>query len=122
MLLLSRLVRGLPTGETRSPKGGLVGGVMGLSFVGLGVLSSVIPEALPKPDPLTAISELPEVAEAKGAITLGFDGEGEGAEEVGERRMLNLALCSVVVRVEGADFRLSIEGAEYVCAYGSTAV
>ena len=41
---------------------------------------------------------------------------------MGERRMLNLALCSVVVRVEGADLRLSIEGAEYVCAYGSTAV
>ena len=112
MLLLSRLVRGLPTGDTRSPIGGLVGGVIGLSFVGLGVLSSVIPGALPEPDALIVISEVPEVAEAKGAMTLGFDGEGEGAEAVGERRILNLALCSVVVRVEGADLRFSIEGAE----------
>ena len=95
---------------------------MGLSVVGLGVLSSVIPGALPEPDALTVISEVPDVAEAKGAMTLGFDGEVEDAEDVGERRMLNLALCSVVVRVEGADLRLSIEGAEYVCAYGSIAV
>lgn len=93
---------------------------MGLSFVGLGVLSSVIPGALVEPDALTVVSEVPEVGEAKGAMTLEFD-DG-GAEAVGERRMLNLALCSVVVRVEGADLRLSIEGAEYVCAYGSTAV
>jgi hypothetical protein len=105
MLLLSRLARGLPTGEVRSPIGGLVGGVMGLSFVGLGVLSSVIPE----PDPLMVISDVPEVADANGAMTLVFDGKGE--EVVGERRMLNLALCSVVVRVEGADLRLSREGA-----------
>jgi hypothetical protein len=110
MLLLSRLARGLPTGETRSPIGGLVGGVMGLSFVGLGVLSWVIPGALPEPDALTFISEVPDVADANGAMTLGFDGEGD--EAVGESRMLNLALCSVVVRVEGADLRLSIEGAE----------
>jgi hypothetical protein len=92
----------------RSPMGGLVGGVMGLSFVGLGVLSSVIPGALPEPDAVA--SEVPDVADANGAMTLGFEGEGE--EAVGERRMLNLALCSVVVRVEGADLRLSIEGAE----------
>lgn len=83
---------------------------MGLSFVGLGVLSSVIPGALPEPVALTVISDVPEVADANGAIALGIDGEGE--ELVGERRMLNLALCSVVVRVEGADLRLSMEGAE----------
>jgi hypothetical protein len=93
--------------------GGLVGGVIGLSAVGLGVLSSVIP-ALPEPDALTVISEVPEVADAKGAMTLGFDDEGD--EVVGERRMLKRALWRVVVRVEGADLRLSIEGAEYVWA------
>jgi hypothetical protein len=86
--------------------GGLVGGVIGLSAVGLGVLSSVNP-ALPEPDALIVVSEVPEVADAKGAITLGFD------DDVGERRMLKRALWSVVVRVEGADLRLSIEGAEY---------
>ena len=73
MLLLSRLVRGLPIGETRSPMGGLVGGVMGLSFVGLGVLSSVIPGAVPEPEALTAVSEVPGVADAKGAMTLEVD-------------------------------------------------
>jgi hypothetical protein len=109
MLLLSRLARGLPTGEVRSPIGGLVGGVIGLSFVGLGVLSSVMPGALPEPLALMFISDVPDVADANGAMTLGFDGEGE--DVVGERRMLNLALCSVVVRVEGADLRLSREGA-----------
>ena len=94
----------------RSPMGGLVGGVMGLSFVGLGVLSSVMPGALPEPDALAVVSEVPEVAEAKGAMMLEFD--DAGAEVVGERRILNLALCNVVVKVEGADLRLSIEGAE----------
>lgn len=72
MLLLSRLARGLPTGEARSPIGGLVGGVIGLSVVGLGVLSSVIPGALPEPDPLTVVSDVPDVAEAKGAMTFVF--------------------------------------------------
>jgi hypothetical protein len=109
MLLLSRLARGLPTGEVRSPIGGLVGGVIGLSFVGLGVLSSVMPGVFPEPLALMFISDVPDVADANGAMTLGFDGEGE--DVVGERRMLNLALCSVVVRVEGADLRLSREGA-----------
>ena len=87
-----------------------MGGVIGLSFVGLGVLSSVIPGALPDPEATT--SEVPDVADAKGAMA--FD--GIGAEAVGERRMLNLALCNVVVSAEGADLRLIIEGAVYVCA------
>jgi hypothetical protein len=77
------------------------------------VLSSVIP-ALPEPDALTVVSDVPEVADANGAMTLGFDDEGE--DVVGERRMLKRALWRVVVRVEGADLRLSIEGAEYVWA------
>jgi len=111
MLLLSRLARGLPTGDVTSLIGGLVGGVIGLSLVGLGVLSSVMPGALPDPDALTVVSEVPEVAEAKGAMTLGFDDEGD--DVVGERRILKRALWSVVVRDEGADLRLSIEGAEY---------
>lgn len=72
MLLLSRLARGLPTGEARSPIGGLVGGVIGLSVVGLGVLSSVIPGALPEPDALMVATGVPEVADAKGAMTFGF--------------------------------------------------
>jgi hypothetical protein len=81
-----------------------VGGVMGLSFVGLGVLSSLIPGALPEPDAFSGMLV------AKGAMTLEVD--DVGAEVVGESRMLNLALWSVVVRVEGADLRLSIDGAE----------
>lgn len=94
-----------------------MGGVIGLSASGLGslLLSSVMPGAFPDPDALTVESEVPGVVEAKGAIALGmFDGAGE--EVVGERRMLNRALWSVVVNDEGADFRLSMEGAEYVCA------
>lgn len=83
---------------------------MGLSLVGLGVLSSVMPGALPEPDALIVMSEVPEVAEAKGAMT--FELDDGGAEAVGESRILNLALCSVVVRVDGADLRFSIEGAE----------
>ena len=50
-----------------------MGGVMGLSFVGLGVLSSVIPGAFPEPDALTGVSEVPGGPDAKGAMTLEVD-------------------------------------------------
>lgn len=81
------------------------GGVRGLSAIGLGVLllSSVMPVELP----VAVVSEVPEVAEAKGAMAL-----GGGLEVVGERRMLKRALCKVVVSVDGADLRLSMLGAE----------
>ena len=84
---------------------------MGLSVIGLGslLLSSVMP--CPDPEALTVESE--GVVDAKGAMALGMlDGAGE--DVVGERRMLNRALWSVVVNDEGADFRFSMEGAEYV--------
>lgn len=85
---------------------------MGLSLTGLGVpvLSSVIPGAVPDPEALTVVSEVPEVADAKGAMIFGGL-DCAGADVVGERRMLKRALCSVVVRLDGADFRLSVEGA-----------
>jgi len=107
---LSLLCRGLWLGEPtpRSPTGGEVGGVIGLSFVGLPVLplSSVIP------GPLVvalrfASDDVPSGAEVANGATLA----GEGEDVVGESFMLKRALLSVVVSVEGADFRLTIEGA-----------
>lgn len=93
-----------------------MGGVIGLSAMGLGVLvlSSVVPVALPEPDALAVVSEVPDVADANGAMALG--GFEWGDEDVGDRRMLKRALWRVVVSVDGADLRLSIEGAEYVWA------
>lgn len=106
---LSRLCRGLWLGEPtpRSPTGGDVGGVIGLSFVGLPVLplSSVMP--VPLVVALRFASEVPSAAD----VTNGETVAGEGEDVVGDSFMLKRALLRVVVSVEGADFRFTIEGA-----------
>ena len=105
----SRLIRGLaPT----SLIGGLVGGVIGLSFVGLPVLplSSVMPgpELLPerfRSDPLLVVPPL-----VVAAVVEKF--AAAGAEVVGESLTLNRALFIAVANCDGADIRLTAEGGE----------
>ena len=100
--------------------GGLVGGVIGLSFVGDSVLplSSVMPWLVePEWDAVRFASEVPAAAiEDENGTT--------ECDEVGESLMLKRALLRVVEIVEGADLRFmkEVPGALYECAWGSTTV
>lgn len=88
--------------------GGLMGGVMGLSFVGLLVLplSSVIPSPpLADPDPDNVASDPGATASA----IVELDSGAAGEEVEGVNRTLNLDLCGDAADAlsgTGADFRI----------------
>ena len=83
---------------------------MGLSLTGLSVLplSSVIPGPLVAALRFASEEDGPSAA---GVVENAATAEGEGDDVVGERRMLKRALLREVVRVEGADFLFTMDGA-----------